>query len=447
VADPGQNGYKPECDPAAVAILGDYIGAQMAGFNVEAVLGLIDHLQDGDLDQPYTDRTVVVGGNTPYAATVSAGALPAGLHLDATTGVLSGTPTEAGLFAFTVSATDADAVQVSRAYTLRINGDAPADACPDDPAKTDPGICGCGIPDTDSDADGAADCLDQCANDPDKTDPGVCGCGVADADSDGDGTADCDDGCASDPAKTTPGVCGCGITDADSDGDGTADCDDGCASDPAKTTPGVCGCGIADADSDGDGAADCQDACPSDPAKADPGFCGCGIADTDTDGDGVPNCTDQCPTDPAKTVPGACGCGVADADVNHNGTADCLETSRADLQLTLVAKGKPAKVGRRLAYQLVVRNAGPDTATAVTASVECSGVPFHVVTQASDCIVSGATFICPVEPLRPRRADKPRLVLVPEATGVLHCSATVSSAVLDPNPADNDSTADVQVKR
>jgi alpha-tubulin suppressor-like RCC1 family protein len=35
-----------------------------------------------------------------------------------------------------------------------------ADACPADPAKTEPGICGCGVADTDTDGDGTADCND-----------------------------------------------------------------------------------------------------------------------------------------------------------------------------------------------------------------------------------------------------------------------------------------------
>jgi hypothetical protein len=32
------------------------------------------------------------------------------------------------------------------------------DGCPMDPAKTDPGACGCGHPDVDTDADGDPDC-------------------------------------------------------------------------------------------------------------------------------------------------------------------------------------------------------------------------------------------------------------------------------------------------
>ena len=35
-----------------------------------------------------------------------------------------------------------------------------SDGCPNDPGKSEPGTCGCGIPDTDSDTDGDVDCID-----------------------------------------------------------------------------------------------------------------------------------------------------------------------------------------------------------------------------------------------------------------------------------------------
>jgi DNA-binding beta-propeller fold protein YncE len=56
-----------------------------------------------------------------------------------------------------------------------------ADNCPADPYKTDPGICGCGIVDTDSDEDGVADCVDNCpfVKNPDQTDRDSDGIGDA----------------------------------------------------------------------------------------------------------------------------------------------------------------------------------------------------------------------------------------------------------------------------
>jgi hypothetical protein len=136
ISEPADPKYKAECDPATVTVLGDYIGAQMAGFNVEAVMGLVDHIQDGDLDELYTTRTVVVGGNTPYVTSVTLGSLPPGLSVDSPTGVLSGTPTAGGEFSFTITATDADAVQVTKAYAMTITGTLPNATATSTPAVT-----------------------------------------------------------------------------------------------------------------------------------------------------------------------------------------------------------------------------------------------------------------------------------------------------------------------
>jgi hypothetical protein len=88
---------------------------------------------------------------------------------------------------FKVTVTDTDGLEstdTTKVYVLE-------DLCPNDPNKTEPGICGCGVADIDTDGDGVPDCIDGCPNDPNKTEPGICGCGVADIDSDGDGTLDC----------------------------------------------------------------------------------------------------------------------------------------------------------------------------------------------------------------------------------------------------------------
>ena len=174
--------------------------------------------------------------------------------------------------------------------------------------------------------------IDNCPADPNKLEPGICGCGVADTDGDNDGTPDCNDNCPADSNKVEPGVCGCGVVDADSDGDGILDCQDGCPSDPFKTEQGICGCGTSDTDGDNDGTPDCNDGCPSDTEKTDSGICGCGTADVDSDSDGTPDCNDNCPLDSNKTEPGDAGCGNPEGigggnsggDSGSNGTGDVL---------------------------------------------------------------------------------------------------------------------------
>jgi Putative Ig domain/Divergent InlB B-repeat domain len=109
-----------------VIIVGDFFGAQMAGFDAAPILGLIDHIQDGELGVDFPARTVVVGGADAFLATIKSGTLPTGLTLDEATGVLSGTPSAAGSFAFTVEATDLGGADVLQSYTLVIPGEAPA---------------------------------------------------------------------------------------------------------------------------------------------------------------------------------------------------------------------------------------------------------------------------------------------------------------------------------
>src|SRR5690606_28758902 len=104
-----------EVDLSTVVVVGDYIGAQMAGFDAEGQIGLIDHLQDGEEDAEYVDRRVVVQG-TPPIVTTHTGSLPDGMTFDDVTGILSGTPTENGSFDFSVHSTDANGGDVSKDY-------------------------------------------------------------------------------------------------------------------------------------------------------------------------------------------------------------------------------------------------------------------------------------------------------------------------------------------
>lgn len=67
----------------------------------------------------YSQTLTASGGTSPYTFSVTSGALPAGLSLSSG-GVLSGTPTAAGSFSFTVTATDSASHTGSQAYTLTV---------------------------------------------------------------------------------------------------------------------------------------------------------------------------------------------------------------------------------------------------------------------------------------------------------------------------------------
>lgn len=109
-------------DLSTIWVVGEFFGAQMSGFDVAPQLGLVDNLQDGEVNVPYPDRTVVVAGGGAFLASVKSGTLPTGLTFDEVSGVLWGTPTAGGAFTFTIEASDTTGTVVSKAYTITIAG-------------------------------------------------------------------------------------------------------------------------------------------------------------------------------------------------------------------------------------------------------------------------------------------------------------------------------------
>jgi hypothetical protein len=81
-------------------------------------------LPNGTQGVAYNQTIAGSNGTGPYALTVTAGSLPAGMTLT-TAGVLAGTPTTSGTSSFTIRATDANLCFSSQAYTLIIVSSVP----------------------------------------------------------------------------------------------------------------------------------------------------------------------------------------------------------------------------------------------------------------------------------------------------------------------------------
>lgn len=77
-------------------------------------------LPGGKVGTAYSQTISASGGAGTYTYSRSAGTVPPGLTLHTATGVLSGTPTTAGTYSFTISASDTGGDSGSRAYSVTI---------------------------------------------------------------------------------------------------------------------------------------------------------------------------------------------------------------------------------------------------------------------------------------------------------------------------------------
>jgi hypothetical protein len=81
-------------------------------------------LASGQVQVAYSAGLSASGGAAPYSWSVVSGSLPAGVSLNASTGIVAGTPTQAGTFAFAVQVNDAGAQSAQKSFSVVI-GSAP----------------------------------------------------------------------------------------------------------------------------------------------------------------------------------------------------------------------------------------------------------------------------------------------------------------------------------
>jgi hypothetical protein len=105
-------------------ISGTFTSTTVAPAEVPPVMGNVP-------DQTYTSGSAITNLNISNYVTLTngdvitaytlTGALPTGLSFNSTTGVLSGTPTQAGTFPMSVTATDNDGASNSDSFTITVN--------------------------------------------------------------------------------------------------------------------------------------------------------------------------------------------------------------------------------------------------------------------------------------------------------------------------------------
>ena len=75
---------------------------------------------NGTVGVAYTGSVVGSAGSSPYAYAITIGALPTGLSIHATTGAISGTPTVAGSYTYSVRVTGDKGASTTTADTIVI---------------------------------------------------------------------------------------------------------------------------------------------------------------------------------------------------------------------------------------------------------------------------------------------------------------------------------------
>ncbi len=109
--------------PQGAKIVGVYIANGPVGAVSGAPVPWAEDLAGGIVGTAYSETISTTGGTGPYTYTLQSGSLPAGCSLSSS-GVISGTPTTAATYTFTVLVTDSNGITGTQ--TFQITMSAPA---------------------------------------------------------------------------------------------------------------------------------------------------------------------------------------------------------------------------------------------------------------------------------------------------------------------------------
>jgi large repetitive protein len=89
--------------------------------NLPMVLGPAS-LPNGSISTPYSAQLTVTNGYPSYTFSVTSGSMPPGIGMNSLLGIIGGTPTTAGTYNFTITATDSSIVPKSaqQSYSVTI---------------------------------------------------------------------------------------------------------------------------------------------------------------------------------------------------------------------------------------------------------------------------------------------------------------------------------------
>jgi uncharacterized repeat protein (TIGR01451 family) len=130
---------------------------------------------------------------------------------------------------------------------------------------------------------------------------------------------------------------------------------------------------------------------------------------------------------------------------NSQAGAAYVFVSESDMSISIKGLPNPLTVGSQLTYQLRIRNAGPGTATGVTAVLTLSPSETFV-SATSACSHAAGVVTCTIaRAIQAGAGATPSVTVTENQAGLIQTTATVSSNLADLNPANNTATERTRV--